>query len=433
MSESLKMTVNVSLCGSIPRSEMMSCSSSHRSRLDQESTWSTSPSSTASRDASTHTCTDQVIAMAASSLVRKVSNECIVLSSQVIEAPSWAVPARGEAILEPISDSRRLHPPIDLTSKAVFHIGRSDMSDLQLLHCASSRLHAILFHHPNGSCYVVDCGSAHGTFVNGVRVKSTVALNGVVPHRLRKGALIRFGGPGAPSFILKSFSVTLGSLIQNLDGTKTFSCKRNIVVDKEPPSSSSCPHLEGAAVNSDYSLDALVTLNTRLNSVASVATLLPPKNDFCVTSAQLRAKSSAGFTFLKKRSLVSFDEDQDVDVDQRAPKKLKMSSSTDSSDSNDSSNIAIVSPSRQKPVLDFHFDLMDDRPVVSPNPFEDIANTLDLRTAVCKSMCGILAVPLTLPSTSNKKKMKSVSFSAQPPELFFPPTVTPDSTSDNEE
>lgn len=426
------MTVNVSLCGCIPRSKMMSSDSSHSPRLDQEPVCSTSPTSATTR-------TDQVIAMAASSLVRQVSNECIVSSSHVVDAPSWAVPARGEAILEPISDSRRLHSPIDLTSKAVFHIGRSDASDLQLLHCASSRRHAILFHHPNGSCYVVDCGSAHGTFVNGIRVRSTVALTGVVPHRVRRGALLRFGGPGAPSFILKSFSVTLGSLIKNLDGTKTVTSIRNIVMDETPPSSLSSPHQGKSAVDSDYSSDALVALNTRLNAVASVTTLLPPNNGPSITVAQLRARydeSSAGYTFLKKRSLVSFDEEQDVDVRERAPKKLRMSTSTDSSDSNDSFDIAIVSPSRQKSVINFDFDLMDDRPVVSPNPFEDGAKMLELRTPDLKTMMGILGVPLTLPSTvttTSSKKRKSVGFSSQPPDVFFPPSVTPDSASDDEE
>jgi len=85
MSASLKMTVNVSLCGSIPRSEMMSCSS-YPPRLNEQE--------------SSSRITDQVIAMAASSLTRKVSDDIVVSSSQVIEPPSWAVPARGEAILE---------------------------------------------------------------------------------------------------------------------------------------------------------------------------------------------------------------------------------------------------------------------------------------------------------------------------------------------
>jgi hypothetical protein len=93
MSGNLKMTVNVSLCGSIPRSEMMSCSS-HRSRLNQAKHASPPPPLPPFRT------TEDVIAMAASSLTRKVFDDCVVSSSQVIEPPFWAVPARGEAMLE---------------------------------------------------------------------------------------------------------------------------------------------------------------------------------------------------------------------------------------------------------------------------------------------------------------------------------------------
>jgi hypothetical protein len=77
------------------------------------------------------------------------------------------------------------------------------------MHATSSRRHAMLFHHSNGSCYVVDCGSAHGTYVNGTRITSPTKGSVVVPHRIRRGALIRFGGPGAPSFVLKSFNFRL--------------------------------------------------------------------------------------------------------------------------------------------------------------------------------------------------------------------------------
>ena len=71
-----KMTVDVSLCGCIPRSEMASARLHHKNQ------------------------TDHLIAMAASSLARKVSDDSLSSSSQDIQIPSWAVPARGECILE---------------------------------------------------------------------------------------------------------------------------------------------------------------------------------------------------------------------------------------------------------------------------------------------------------------------------------------------
>jgi FHA domain len=102
---------------------------------------------------------------------------------------------------------------IDLTSKSAFRIGRSPNCDVQLMHATSSRRHAMVFHHSNGSCYVVDCGSAHGTFVNGRRIACPAGTGVVVPHKMRRGAIVRFGGPGAPSFILKS----LPSHLNNVD------------------------------------------------------------------------------------------------------------------------------------------------------------------------------------------------------------------------
>lgn len=130
------------------------------------------------------------------------------------DAPGWAVPACGEARLEPVFDFIERQPPIDLTNQAVFRVGRSPNSDVKLAHVTSSRKHAMLFHHSNGSCYVIDCESAHGTFVNGVRIVSPPNGGVVIPHKVKRGSIIRFGGPGAPSFMLKSFSFELDEMRQ---------------------------------------------------------------------------------------------------------------------------------------------------------------------------------------------------------------------------
>ena len=161
----------------------------------------------------------------------------------VLEPPSWAVPARGETRLEvrlcgslfalaffliqlgsltillcffesqqPVCESLERQTAVDLTSKKAFRIGRSPSCDVQLMHATSSRRHAMLFHHSNGSCYIVDCGSAHGTFVNGKPIPSPAVTGVVVPYKVRRGALIRFGGVGAPCFVLKSFSFHLNDV-----------------------------------------------------------------------------------------------------------------------------------------------------------------------------------------------------------------------------
>jgi hypothetical protein len=171
-------------------------------------------------------------------------------STPTFEAPTWAVPAQGEARLEPVCDSIDRQPPVDLRERAVFRVGRSPQSDVQLLHATSSRRHAMLFHHANGSCYIVDCGSAHGTYVNGVRVSSPPSKGGtVVPHRVRRGAMIRFGGPGAPQFMLKSFAFDLEEM-------------------KEYPSESSS---NPAFSPSPTRMGAVVQHNTRLNALGKTA------------------------------------------------------------------------------------------------------------------------------------------------------------------
>lgn len=135
----------------------------------------------------------------------------------MVDPPRWAVPARGGTRLEPVCEAVGSHPTIDLSTRACFRVGRSPTSDIQLLHNTSSRRHAIIVHHPNGGCYVVDCGSSHGTFVNGVRVRSTPSGSMIIPHRVKRGSLIRFGGPGAPAFVLKSFSVGFSAMVKEIE------------------------------------------------------------------------------------------------------------------------------------------------------------------------------------------------------------------------
>lgn len=103
----------------------------------------------------------------------------------------------------------------------------------------------MLFHHDNGSCYLVDCGSAHGTFVNGNRVQSPPNGGMVIPYKVRRGSIIRFGGPGAPQFMLKSFSFDLDEL-------------------REAPNS-------GSFLSPTSIMGAVVQHNTRLNSLGTTA------------------------------------------------------------------------------------------------------------------------------------------------------------------
>jgi len=139
------------------------------------------------------------------------------INTIMLEPPVWAIPARSDSRLEPVCESVGSHATISLTTQACFRVGRSPGSDIQLLHNTSSRRHAMIVHHPNGGCYIVDCGSSHGTFVNGVRVRLTPVGSMIIPHRVKRGSLIRFGGPGAPTFVLKSYSVGFSATVKELE------------------------------------------------------------------------------------------------------------------------------------------------------------------------------------------------------------------------
>lgn len=434
------MTVNVSLCGSIPRSQMNFGSTKRLRELSVNS--NNLPNRKKSKTLAPSSDVERM------NLPRQVSCETINTQAPppIIEPPSWAVAAKGDAKLEPIGESSRLQSTVDLTTQAVFNIGRSQNSDVQLLHCTSSRRHAILFHHPNGNCYVVDCGSAHGTYVNGERVKTVPSENndpsstggGVIfPHRVKKGALIRFGGPGAPTFILKSFPLGMKALMLSLGELKKATICTNISSSNQ---NIQCVDDDNLGAKT-FSVDELVILNTRLNAIGSSAnSLSPSKRDAQCTSARLKAQllpemKPSNVGFLKKRSIVSFDEESD---EENGSKKLKFTSTTDNEDDEaqtdfyESPDIAIVSPSRQKQkTIVFHFEETD-RPVVSPTPLLD-ENQTDSKTqglVLSSDIKSILSAPLTLPSS--RKKNCRVSFCDRPPKVFYPASVTPDSSSDSE-
>jgi hypothetical protein len=156
---------------------------------------------------------------------------------------------------------------------------------------------------------------------------------------------------------------------------------------------------------------------------------------------------------LKKRSIVSFDDDDvdDHEQDQNVHcyKRLKVSRAlykpsfkgldSMTGQEHDATDIAIVSPSRGKPILQFNFDEID-RPVVSPTPLDNgepamvhLSDNTGVRYNDHGSgpVKGILTMPLALPSSKSRKRHR-VMFSEKPPEVFHPCSVTPESSSDCE-
>lgn len=92
--------------------------------------------------------------------LRKISSDVLfTLPSQIIP-PTWANPIRGEARLESIG-----------SFKSCIRFGRSQNSDVQLIHENNSWCHSIIYHHPNGSCHVIKYGYVYCTYVVGTRVE----------------------------------------------------------------------------------------------------------------------------------------------------------------------------------------------------------------------------------------------------------------------
>lgn len=410
------MRVDVSLCGSIPRSEMQ-CSKSVRLK-----------------DSALNTTTAGKNTQPISILTTSRQPPHIILDkkdgeTKPLEPPSWAVPARGEARLEPVCESIHTHSPVDLTTRTCIRFGRSQNSDVILHHCNSSRRHAMIFHHPNGNCYIVDCGSVHGTYVNGARVRS-IALQDksnssyqpkVVPHRVKKGSLIRFGGHGAPTYILKSFSLGFEELVKDLTRpTEIITCDgRNIVED------------ESTSQPSELSPDALVTLNTRINSMSRRYMNSFPATSIAMASAKLLMPKKNMPTLsqqMKKRSRTVSDYGSFDELDQQLKKKMKPSSTTNLEILNSdaaSPELAIISPVPTEELIDFSH--MVDRPIVSPNPLDTFENSNDSFEEVRNNLKDFFVLPpLTLP-----EKKKSVKFSDEPPQLFYP-TPPPSSVTADE-
>jgi len=386
------------------------------------------------------------------------------LSTVAVEPPPWAVPAGGEARLEPVCESLGVQDPVDLTSRSYYRVGRSPTSDVQLLHATSSRRHALLFHHPNGSCYVVDCGSAHGTYVNGVRVPSAGSAVSVIPHRIRRGALVRFGGPGAPCFVLKSFSVGFRNLVQDLG----VDCGAFLPSE---PSTSALPRFpslrKGPCVEKDvdggrYGLRrvvskesdevtlhtsdsvkseaALVQLNTRLNALGGDSRL-PAEGRNLARRASLqlcRAVCLRQQHVLLKRPRTL----RDGVSEERDDKKLRIEDASCANGITDAilspmSTPALVSPFSSKVLVTPDMQQVPPPPLLTlvPTP-QQIRETLSLAIEADVGFKDFF-----LPSGSKEggrcreipaRKVRKVRFADGAPQLFFPASVTPDELSSDE-
>ncbi|TDH69796.1 hypothetical protein CCR75_001284 [Bremia lactucae] len=114
--------------------------------------------------------------------------------------PKWCVhePPRTISLLD-VYKEQVLIATHTVDQKAFYLIGRNAaVCDLVLSHCSISRLHATIVHHEKGTTYVIDLGSAHGTFVDGSKL---LALQ---PTLVVHGSILTFGG-SSRSYTFKSF------------------------------------------------------------------------------------------------------------------------------------------------------------------------------------------------------------------------------------
>eukprot|EP01112_Ceratiomyxa_fruticulosa_P000850 TRINITY_DN1078_c0_g1_i1.p2 TRINITY_DN1078_c0_g1~~TRINITY_DN1078_c0_g1_i1.p2 ORF type:complete len:256 (-),score=55.17 TRINITY_DN1078_c0_g1_i1:303-1070(-) len=116
--------------------------------------------------------------------------------------PAWATPPSPSctAVLS-VQKSGEEVDTIDLAGKPFTVFGRhADVCDVVLDHPSVSRKHAAMVFHTDGRLYLIDLQSAHGTFLNGERIKANSPTSLKNDHEVRFGASTR-------SYILQGHSI----------------------------------------------------------------------------------------------------------------------------------------------------------------------------------------------------------------------------------
>jgi len=260
---------------------------------------------------------------------------------------------------KPIDEGNLNQSTIDLTKQAVVHIGRSPSNDVVLFHQTSSRRHASVFHHPSGACFIQDCHSAHGTYVNGLKIPGGALI------KTKKGSLIRFGGTGAPSFVLKCFSTSFDRMLQDLDGiARSFDCvssqNASALQQQAKQTGVACIRADSGMAcvvsSQDAPTAALVLLNTRINASGGMLSL-SGSTKILAEDAKSRYEAKIKHSSGQKRSRdeESFSSTKRV---KHTPKPILIRSATASFDSKN----AFWSPQELQSVRKVSFS--DDKPAM---------------------------------------------------------------------
>ncbi|KAJ3183511.1 Kanadaptin [Geranomyces variabilis] len=102
------------------------------------------------------------------------------------ETPEWSCAPREERYFEVLKNGRIVSKSAPI-SKAFLLAGRLPICDFELEHASISRYHAVIQFKQDGSAYLYDLGSTHGTFLNKAQIPKRTY------QQLRIGDMIRFG------------------------------------------------------------------------------------------------------------------------------------------------------------------------------------------------------------------------------------------------
>jgi len=122
--------------------------------------------------------------------------------------PMWAGPPLEGGICARLLVNKhgRLITTIDFDQRSFISLGRSaDKVTYSLDHPSISRLHALIVHHQRlQAFYLIDCGSAHGTYLAGKRIEPKVPVR--IAEGTRPSEPIHFGG-SSRVYVLQSLAL----------------------------------------------------------------------------------------------------------------------------------------------------------------------------------------------------------------------------------
>lgn len=130
------------------------------------------------------------------------------------QPPDWAVePRAGMYWLDVVKDGEVVDK-VNLEKKRHIFGRQAVMCDFVLDHPSVSRQHAVVVQHKNGSVYVIDLGSVHGTFVANERLSKDNPVELEVGQSLRFAAstrsyVLRKGVPPVPQFSQPPLDIVL--------------------------------------------------------------------------------------------------------------------------------------------------------------------------------------------------------------------------------